>query len=404
MSKAIILIVTTTHLAKNPRLVKEIDALHQDYKLIVIFFQLLPHYKSFDETIIKKYPSVDFRKINWLKKYYPSRLLYTLIQKILEVFSKYSKKPAFIEQLFFAGYLPLKTLSKTIEFDFIHGHNPGCLGVVYQTAKMKKVRCGFDAEDFHSGEEQGDNFTENLADQLEQKYLPYIDLLIGASPLICAEYRKKFHDLDISVINNSFPKKQFKNHVTESNEGKLKLVWFSQNVGFDRGLGDVLNALHSIREFEVSFTIIGAYDLSVKEKLERHLRNSRHQLIFKGLLSHDDLNAGLSSYDIGIASEPGKDLNNSIALSNKIFAYAQAGLAILASNTLAQKLFMETYSGMGYVYQIGEVEVIKRLLSNFHHDRELLLASKQRAIQYAEAELNWEIESIKLKKLLAEHL
>ncbi|MBC7388159.1 MAG: glycosyltransferase, partial [Opitutaceae bacterium] len=404
VEKKTILLITTTHLAKNPRLVKEIDALNNDYKLVVIFFQLLEEYVDFDQSIINKYPHVEFIKINWLKKYYPCRFFYTFLQKLLILFRELSHKHINVEQLFFSGYLLLKRRSKQVKFDFIHGHNPGSLGVVYHLAKWRKKKSGFDAEDFHSGEYSKDDPREEIINSIESKYLPKVDLLVGASPLICAAYKKKFSDLNISTINNSFPKNQFHSEAVPGQKNELKLVWFSQNVGLDRGLNDILNAINQIQDFKISFSIIGACSSSIKETLKAYVETERHQLTFCGLLSNEELNYSLSKFDVGIASEPGKDINNCIALSNKIFAYTQAGLAVLASNTPAQKYFMKTYTGVGCIYTVGDTEGIKNILNKWYKDTVLLTSCKETAKLIGETLINWEIEAGVLKKLIAEQL
>jgi glycosyltransferase involved in cell wall biosynthesis len=403
-SKKTILLITTTHLAKNPRLVKEIDALNNDYKLVVIFFQLLEEYVEFDQSIINQYPHVEFIKINWLKKYYPFRFFYTFLQKLLILIWKLSHKHIYVEQLFFPGYLLLKRRAKQVKFDFIHGHNPGSLGVVYHLAKWRKKKSGFDAEDFHSGEYAKDDPREEIINSIESKYLPKIHLLLGASPLICAAYKEKFSSLNISTINNSFPKNQFRTEVALGQKNELKLVWFSQNVGLDRGLDDILKSINQIQDFKISFSIIGACNAAVKETLKAYVENKRHQLTFCGLMSNEELNHSLSKFDVGIASEPGKDINNCIALSNKIFAYTQAGLAVLASNTPAQKYFMKTYTGVGCVYTVGDTERIKNILNKWYKDPIFLTSCKETAKLIGETRINWEIEAGVLKKLIAEQL
>lgn len=49
----------------------------------------------------------------------------------------------------------------------------------------------------------------------------------------------------------------------------------------------------------------------------------------------------LSKFDIGLAIEPGKDFNNELALSNKLFAYLQSGLFVLATDTIEQDRFIK---------------------------------------------------------------
>jgi hypothetical protein len=88
------------------------------------------------------------------------------------------------------------------------------------------------------------------------------------------------------------------------------------------------------------------------------------------------------------------DFNRDICLTNKIFAYAQAGLYILATNSSAQKLFMEAHVGLGIVsvQNIGEMEnTIKYLIENI----ETIRKEKQVRYEYAK-KLGWESESQKL--------
>ena len=59
------------------------------------------------------------------------------------------------------------------------------------------------------------------------------------------------------------------------------------------------------------------------------------------------LNENLSQFDIGLAIEPKKDLNNNLALSNKILCYFQSGTYILATETSAQKLFLQQHPQHG---------------------------------------------------------
>ncbi len=58
----------------------------------------------------------------------------------------------------------------------------------------------------------------------------------------------------------------------------------------------------------------------------------------------------MSDFDIGLAIEdPTADENRNICLTNKIWSYFQAGLYIVATNTLAQQQFMQLFEQHGCI-------------------------------------------------------
>lgn len=392
--KKTILLITTTHLAKNPRLVKEIDALHQHYRLIVVFFALLPQYQIFDQEIIARYPNVDFRRLNWLKKYYPCRFFYTSLQKLLMLLWKLSGKMVWVEQLFFPGFSYLKRKCRGIDADVIHGHNPGSWGVAVQLAKQKKIPSSFDIEDFHSGEYETEDPKKSLLEAIEDKYYLQTNHLTAASPLIAEAYHRKYPEKKASVINNVFPKEQFRHRGTFNQKMPLKLVWFSQMIGPDRGLKEIVEALNLLG-FKVSLSLYGEYEESYRTEITQQLRES-HEINFLGLLGNNELNKALSAYDVGIASEMGHTPNRDFCLTNKIFAYVQAGLSVLASDTAAQTAFLQQYPSVGHLYHRKSPGEIADILIRLHHHRDILHQQQNAAYELGQSELCWEKESLHL--------
>ena len=92
-----------------------------------------------------------------------------------------------------------------------------------------------------------------------------------------------------------------------------------------------------------------------KEYFETLIEQTPHNLRFHDPAAPDELTAFASQFDIGLALEPAFSRNNDIALSNKIFTYMQAGLAIIASNTTAQQQLLKKYPKIGELYEIGNI-------------------------------------------------
>lgn len=114
-----------------------------------------------------------------------------------------------------------------------------------------------------------------------------------------------------------------------------------------------------------------------------------------GSMTQEELHKFISHMDIGLALEPGKDFNNTIALSNKVIAYAQAGLYILATNTFGQSQFLNSLD-----YKAGSI-IKTSLLMELKHINEALLDLPAKTMRWEKAKaFSWNNEQIKLKALL----
>ena len=80
-------------------------------------------------------------------------------------------------------------------------------------------------------------------------------------------------------------------------------------------------------------------------------------------------------------------------MTNKIFSYLLAGLAIIASDTAAQKAFLEENEGVGIVYSIGNIADLATKIDYLFKNRELLNNFKLKSSQLAIQKYNWELET-----------
>jgi hypothetical protein len=119
-------------------------------------------------------------------------------------------------------------------------------------------------------------------------------------------------------------------------------------------------------------------------------------IIIHSVMEQSKLHSFMATMDIGLALEPGKDVNNRIALSNKIITYAQSGLYILATDTYGQSQFLKSLDyNAGYIMDSTLEKAIKQL------DKTLLTETfKINRWQNAKF-FSWDNELLKLKKLLA---
>lgn len=239
----------------------------------------------------------------------------------------------------------------------------------------------------------------------------------------------------------------------------LNLVWFSQKISFGRGLEQLFEALkllhsaihypsqseeaeNSIQKIDnnndinhqpstlnpelptptpklqtpnyqpithnpqlstpnLNLTLIGDLDPEFEKAiLDKYAATftTHFSLLIHPPLSQSALHAELANHDVGLALEfSNTDLNRQLCLTNKILAYAQSGLYILATNTPAQNAFMNEDSTRGLVCGQTPREMAEAILKMMEQHE----AIKSGAMQRFEKgkKLAWEKERGKLQAI-----
>lgn len=285
-------------------------------------------------------------------------------------------------------------------------HNLGALPAAVNAAKYHNAQCGFDAEDLHRYEVSNDdqNMDVIIKSHLENKYIPELDQFTTSSQPIANFYQKLYPGIMANVILNVFPSSDINIPIKENTQtGMLKLLWFSQTIGPNRGIDDVIKALQLINKPGIELHLLGNRPPANQNYIEQ-IKNSGILVVFHDPIHPDNLTAFAAGFDIGLALEPAFSINNDFALSNKLFTYLQAGLAIIASNTTAQKLFMDMHPGIGEVYKKGDHEELAALLSIYSNNPVKLKAYKKEAAQLSQQQYNWETEGQKFLALVKDTL
>ncbi len=397
-----ILFLSKDNLTTNPRLKKEFFlAFEKGFDADFTGFSL----NNWSDEIEKE--NVHFNaKLTYLPATKHNGFFLWLISSIIEKIAKIIY-PLFKNSLIISSFAHSKRsvalffhlLFKKEKYDIISAHTLPTLYPAYFFAKKTKTPFYFDIEDFHPGEKiTGKNEKKEKARRefLMKKILPHCSFFTYASPLI-GEFTLKLLSNEKKIpphiyIPNSFPSELFS--YKENNSGKIKFVWFSQNIAPGRGLELFLEAAQKYENF-IEVTLIGNL---YKDFYEKELK--KHSGFVKILppMSEKELYGHLSNYDIGLALEmPGIDINKDICLSNKIFAYAQAGLFILATNTKGQARFLSENPQLGIIVMpflndyYRKIEFIRQNLP------EIRLKKRQR-FNYAK-KFAWENEKQKILKL-----
>jgi len=342
-----ILFLTTHNLATNPRLVKEILlALENNFTVEVICFEFENWSEENNEKLKKELTSVKFITIPAGRK----PLLLWFFSVVNEQISRklillLKSERLFANAVSRRSRLIIKNLNKVSKPDWVTGNNPGDMYDTALTPRKFNCKAGFDVEDYHPGE-GNDRRLQGLTKQLMQQLLPKMDYVSFAAPLIMEEVNKS-QNRGVSnwfTVLNYFPSEEFALSVAPIT-GPLKLVWFSQNISFSRGLELILPAVES-HKGKVELHLYG----NVDEDFKKLNLDGFDNILLHGPVSQQQLHRQLARYDVGLALEPAKDRNNDLAISNKLLSYLQAGLYVIATNTKGQRSFINNFPDMGICF------------------------------------------------------
>ncbi|HNQ26603.1 MAG TPA: hypothetical protein PKL92_01660 [Aquaticitalea sp.] len=391
-----ILFITTSSLAANPRLVKEVETLKHDFECYVLCFKHFDWGLKLSDGIVQRNPEVHFVAID-RKKQLLQTLVSKLFHRVARLCNPWFKKNTMVcafasndktPQLLFNAFL----VSKGKPPKMIIAHNIGAFYPAMRVAKLTASGLQLDIEDYHPGEALYFNksFEKQNRMYIMQAAFCRSNTITYASEGIALECQKQFRIGDgtkQATILNAFEAKYFKS--PDKPSAIIKCVWFSQHIGPNRGLEQIFEAAKSLDQVE--FHLIGNPNMHYLEGMALS-----DNIKFHNSMKAEDLYRFLGLMDIGLALEDiSADQNRNICLTNKIMAYAQAGLYILATDTFGQSQFLNALD-----YKAGKVigTSLKDAINQF--DPNLLdIDCKTERWQRAKA-FSWDNEQLKLKALL----
>lgn len=409
-----ICLVTSAHISYNPRLVKEADTLERvGFRVRVVAIQSERAKTALDKELLRtrswSFAAVNVRRdclagwIHWFTGVLRQRfhaLLFALSDMRWGVEHTYSRYTS-----------PLTRLASRERADLFIAHNLQALPAAAIAAYTHHAKLGFDAEDFHRGQFQENtslrSSERHLVTRLEELYIRRCDYRTAASEGIAEEYQRALRITKPVVILNVFPL-AFRFGMTPQNElanerqGRgLSLYWYSQVIGADRGLEDALRAT-AILDGQVSLHLRGAW----AKGYERDFWNTVSALGISDRVHilppapPEQLIERAAQHDVGLALETGVTLNRRVALTNKLFTYMIAGLAIVATDVPAQALVLTGEPKTGLLYPPGDAEALAANIRSLIDQPEKLKVMRSLSRHAAETHYCWEVESVKLVNLL----
>jgi hypothetical protein len=428
-----ICILTTRHISYNPRVLKEADALDAGgYDVTVVTINNSVDQRRFDEEIMQtrkwRLKTVNFRKDAGGERL---RWLYLSVkQRVFILLSRVTLRSGIAERAAEKAYDGLRYLATKEKADFYLVHHAEALGAGYYAARHNKAVFGFDAEDFHTGMRETGRVDESgrmreavrlnepvrpapsdrITEYLERKFLPHCRYMTAASKGIAAAYSDKYKIDRPKVILNVFPKEDLPVRPPGS---VVKFYWYSQVIGPNRGLELLLNAAGQLGQTPMPFEIHLRGQLQ-NEAFGATLRaladgaGIANRLFIHPPILADQLIKDGNNFDVGLALESPVSVNRNICVTNKVFSYLMARLAIIGTDTAGQKDIFSHFPQAVSMCRADDAEDLAAAMRSYLTGRdeptggdeltggEKLLKGKQAASDAAEQYFNWETESGKL--------
>ncbi|MBX7221290.1 MAG: glycosyltransferase [Blastocatellia bacterium] len=400
--------MTPGYLSHTPRVVKEADALAAaGFRVHVVGTEGNQEWaREYTRNVVKgkrwTYSAVKWSESvkgeSWL--FHKSRLRHRLMQGLPQTLQSWGNLPEVAEGRIFPE---LARLASNNQADLFIGHYPVGLAAAAQAAKRWEAKLGYDVEDLHTEEQTMDPEglrQKNRIELLERRYLSRCTHVSAVSEPIAAVMVQKYGITPPVVIHNVFPWSEqatLDGLVKDRKGEKVSLYWYSQTIGPGRGLEEVLLAANAVRE-EIQFHLRGAISETDREfflKLARE-HGLGHSLYFHPQVPPAELHSRASEHDIGLALEQTFPLARGMTVSNKLFSYLLAGLAVVATDVPGQRHVLETTPEVGFLYPPGEHQKLAEVLVKLVRNPGLLAITKHAAQQAANRRWNWEIEQQKL--------
>jgi glycosyltransferase involved in cell wall biosynthesis len=260
-------------------------------------------------------------------------------------------------------------------------------------------KVGFDLEDWYSEDlsvQKRMRRPVDLLKKLERTALNKGVFCITTSHAMAFAMAQRYSSKVPNVIYNVFEPVSVETIAKSSNP--MRLIWFSQTIGFDRGIEEFIAGLN-MAEKSYELHLLGNCAVGFNEII-LGLINSRHKVIFHSLKPVNELMPFLSSFDIGLALEKSCFDSRTYTITNKLFQYIESGLPVIASRTSGQDEIMNRYQ-CGWQVDLETPDIVATVLNNIEprNWKEM----RERAIS-ASKYLDWNNEKKKLLSIIHDSL
>lgn len=397
-----IVILTQSHLCRNPRVVKEANALSAagfDVSILTTF--TFPDLLEEDLHLIDK--GVKLKGVVNLMDGHTSsfkKLIYRLERRLAgEAVARIGWQSP--RALGYDYYGNLRAaLRENADLYLCHQEASTVIGV----ALLKKGRkVGFDFEDWYSHDllpEANRTRPLRLLESSEKYALQHATLSYTTSKAMATTMADFAKASEPKVLLNVFPwaEREWMDKTSKDRNDfdRPSLHWYSQTIGPGRGLEFIVESLNQV-EVPVQLHLRGNVYGNFAEELRSRLNSSKgHTLHFHALVPHKELLSRIAEHDLGLATEEYAPPSRNLTITNKILQYMLAGIPVLATDTEGQKEVAAQANEVVTLFKGRDGQSFSKALNHLLSDRAHMTQKRAKAQQIAKEKFCWEVEAPKL--------
>jgi hypothetical protein len=394
-----ICILTQSHLCRNPRVVKEANALAAarfEVTILTTFTRadLLEEDLNLIDTSQIKLKGI----INMIPGQASS--LYRLKQRLFRKFAGDAVGILGWENIFTLGYSYGANLKAAIRenADLYTCHQE--MSTVIGCKLIKRgFKVAFDFEDWYSHDllpEANKNRPIKLLERYE-KFALLNSVLNYTTSKSMASGLAAFAGVEPpKVLHNVFPLAERDlldgKHKDRSDFSRPSMHWYSQTIGPGRGLEFLVRALEQVT-MPVQLHMRGNCSEEFKNEITSIFPFEKgHMLFFHRLVPHTELLSRISEHDIGLAMEENRPDSRNLTITNKILQYLLAGIAVIASDTAGQKEVAAMAPNAVFLFRNYDLDDLARKINSLIAENATLKNAKKAALSIANNKFCWEHE------------
>ncbi|WP_376794693.1 glycosyltransferase [Thermogemmatispora sp.] len=307
-------------------------------------------------------------------------------------------KPWFLVKLLRVNLLSIFSLLRE-KADIYHSFVEHSLPAAYVAAKLRRKPLIFDSPELPLSDRAVQRWPRLLA--IARRVLGYLvrrcQGVIAVSPPIVAFIEREYGGQRVTLLRNVPPYRRVeRTNLLREKLGlsqDIRIALYQGNIQENRGL-DLLVRAAPFLEPDVVIVMLGAAREQTLKKLQRLIADLGVEERVKLLppVPYEQLLNWTASADLGLTLfPPDYSLSIRYCLPNKFFEYLMAGLPVLSSQ-------LEVLSELIQTHELGAVEPsldpasVAATINRLIHDRESLERMRERALEIAQREFNWNRE------------
>ena len=374
--------ISMNHFTHASRVMKEIKTILKHTNTDSVFIAAIHKENILEEEDLLTNVSLKRFKLN--SKKLPKTLIFQLIKYIefsMKICSFYKNKNIKMINVHSLALLPLGVLLK----------------IVFKAVLI------YDTHELETETRNLSGIRKFLSKGLESVLFRFCDGVICVNKSISQWYQERYKmEAPPAIVINTpvFKKINKKKNLFREEFGideQTKIYLYQGGLTIGRNIETLLTTFSEYNDAKSKRAIVFMGYGILEDKVKAYAKKNSN-IFFKPAVSQNDLMDYTSSADVGFVLIDKGALSYEFSLPNKLFEYAMAGLAIIASDNIEIKNFVEHYN-CGFCLSEISPDTINKLLNEF--EKKTVHIFSQNALKMFE-ENNWSHQEEILKEFYSE--